>query len=174
MPMPGAPADARRILAALANETARRVYAEFEVDGVSPALEALSPSRRRHVTELLTGAGLLRTDGDALVLDAAVFADALAATTAAAGRPERRTGIDRFLTAEGRIAVYPAKAAERAALLAAIGARVLDADEVVGEREITVRLSAFTDDPAVLRRYLVDAGELERTRSGSEYARPRR
>ena len=32
------------------------------------------------------------------------------------------------------------------------------------------RLARFTRDPAALRRYLVDAGLLERTRSGSEYA----
>ena len=46
-----------------------------------------------------------------------------------------------------------------------------DASEVVTERELTERLAPFGPDTAALRRAMVDAEVLERTRSGSEYAR---
>lgn len=62
-------------------------------------------------------------------------------------------------------------------IVAALGnadALVVFADsEVVDERELSERLLRFGDDPALLRRYLVDFGLVERPRSGSEYARTR-
>lgn len=50
--------------------------------------------------------------------------------------------------------------------------RAFGAEEVLDESDTNERLARFTGDVAALRRYLVDAGLLERTRSGSEYARP--
>ena len=47
--------------------------------------------------------------------------------------------------------------------------------ETLDERELTERLGRFADDPVTLRRYLVDAGLLARTPTGSAYTRaPRR
>lgn len=158
----------RGIVAALGNDTARTVYAEIVVgDGGSATLDALSPSRRRHVLSTLTRTGLVTDVDGRLRADGGVFTAALAASAA----PKRPQGLDRFLDADGKIAVYPADKTVRAQLLTQIAARALPADEVLTEREVNERLSPFTDDVAVLRRYLVDQGELERTRSGSEYAR---
>ena len=42
--------------------------------------------------------------------------------------------------------------------------------QILDERETNARLEPFTSDVAALRRHLVDAELLERTRSGSEYA----
>jgi hypothetical protein len=50
-------------------------------------------------------------------------------------------------------------------------AALLDPDGVLTEKEVNERLASFADDVAVLRRHLVDVKFLERTRSGSEYAR---
>lgn len=170
----------RSLIATLANETARTVYAEFVTVGASATLASLSPSRRRRVRDALTGAGLLEVDpgadhgggpvadGAALRVAPGVFAAALAASPV---RP-RPQGVERFLDADGRIRVYPSDRRERAELLALVASRAVHSGEVLGEREVNARLEAFTDDVAVLRRYLVDHGELERTRSGSEYARP--
>ncbi len=88
----------------------------------------------------------------------------------AAGGRARPTGVQRFLDAEGRIDRYPSGRADRDELLRWVAEHVLTAGEVVGEREVTDRLARFSGDPAALRRHLVDAGILERTRSGSEYA----
>lgn len=157
----------RPVIAALANDRAREVFARLTVgETVDAALEGLSPSRRRHVVETLRAAGLVTGDVDDLRADGGVFARILAAAPAA----PRPTGPERFLSPDGRLQRYPAQAGERRALLALIAGRILQPGEVVDERAINERLASVTDDVAVLRRYLVDHGLLERTRSGGEYA----
>ena len=58
---------------------------------------------------------------------------------------------------------------EREELLRVIASKVIRADELLDEQNLNDRLLTFTDDPAVLRRYLVDFSILERRRDGSEY-----
>jgi hypothetical protein len=161
----------RPVIAALANDTARRVFAEAVLGRAADpegTLSSLSPSRARHVLSQLESAGMLRTTEDGGIrVDDAIYRALLAGS-----RKPRPVGIDRFLTAEGRIRSYPANETERTALLVAIAERAVAEGEVLTEAELNERLSALTDDVALLRRYLVDYGELERTRSGSEYARP--
>ncbi|MDL9979760.1 DUF2087 domain-containing protein [Microbacterium candidum] len=154
--------DWRPIVAALANPDTRAVFAEIVLGADDPGA-GLSPSRRGHALDRLRSAGVIDDEG---MLDAGAFARVLAA----APKRERPTGVDRFLDADGRIDRYPSNAAEREALFAHIATHVLAAGEVVDERELTERLTRFTGDPAGLRRHLVDAGIVERTRSGSEYA----
>lgn len=167
--MAAVPAEGwRAIVAALANDTARVVYAEFVTVGASPTLDALSPSRARHVRDALTRSGLLSADATGLHVASDVFAHALAASPV---RP-RPQGVERFLGPDGRITAYPSDRSVRAELLAHVAARAFPTDRVLSEREVNELLAAFTDDVAVLRRYLVDHGELARTRSGSEYTRP--
>lgn len=160
----------RPIIAALANETARRVYAELVSTGNAvDALNSLSPSRAAHVVKLLlTARMVVRAEDGSLLVNPHVYRELLAS----AAPPPHPTGVDRFLTADGRIAAYPSHPAQRGELLARIAAQIIAADEVLAEPELNERLMHFTDDVAALRRYLVDHGELERTRSGSEYARP--
>jgi hypothetical protein len=156
----------RAIIAALANDTARTVYAEIILSGTSATLDGLAPSRRRHVIGTLTGAGLVEGRDPDLRPIASVFARALRAAPARA----RAEGLERFLDAEGKIRAYPADKKVRAELLSSIARQALSAGEVLTEREVNERLDQFTDDVVVLRRYLVDHGQLERTRTGSEYA----
>jgi hypothetical protein len=106
------------------------------------------------------------TDGTATATDA-VFRAILAQQPAT---PPAQ-GVERFLRG-GRIAQWPASPADLDALLHHVVARVLDPDEVLDERALTERLAPFADDHALLRRHLVDAGLLLRTRSGSQYSRP--
>lgn len=158
----------RAIVAALANDAARVAYARIVAGDADAAFEGLSPSRRRHVADTLVGADLVTEADGRWIADGEVFRAALRAAPA----PPRATGPERFLDADGRIAQYPANKTVRGELLALIAERALRQGEVVAEREINERLASFTDDVAVLRRYLVDYGLLERTATGSEYARP--
>lgn len=86
----------------------------------------------------------------------------------------RAEDITRFLTRDGRIDRYPQRGEVRRELLAWVLERAVPRDAVFTEAQIGDLLEAFAPggDTAVLRRYLVDAGLLERTRSGSAYARP--
>ena len=89
----------------------------------------------------------------------------------AAPRAKRpRTGPERFVDEDGRIDRWPVQSEDRIELLRWVADRALLPGEVLSERQINERLSAFTGDVALLRRHLVDHGLLERTRSGSEYA----
>lgn len=153
----------RRVVAALANPDLRLTWARL-VAGAdeTDATAGLSPARRRKVLEGLRGAGLV---DEASVPRPAVFGELLAAAPV----PPQPTGPERFLR-DGRITQYPASQAERRELLGLVAERAFRSGEVLGEREVNERLAAFHDDVAVLRRYLVDAGLLVRTRSGSSYA----
>jgi hypothetical protein len=73
---------------------------------------------------------------------------------------------------DGRIAVYPRRTADRRALLEHVVAEAVGRDEGLSEPELNDRLRAFTDDPATLRRYLVDHSLLVRSPDGSVYRLP--
>ncbi|MDR6611377.1 DUF2087 domain-containing protein [Leifsonia sp. 1010] len=166
-PVDWRPVDWRPVVAALANRDARAVWAQLIADGGPVA--GMSPARQRRALALLEGVGLVHRAGDDSYepVDTA-FRELLAAS---ASLQPRREGVERFLRPDGRIDRFPAAADDRSALLAHIGDRVLADGETVTERDLTDRLARFGDDPVTLRRYLVDAGILLRTRSGSEYTR---
>jgi|SRR5690625_4103410 len=159
--------DWRPIVAALANPHGRRMFAQI-VLGEEPGAvgRELSPSRRTRTLGVLKDAGLIRDSEGRYLERGDVFGRLLAAP-----RPERPKGVERFFTGRGTIDRYPAKAKERRELLELIAQRTVEEGEVVPETVLNDRLSAFSDDTATLRRYMVDHKILERTPSGSEYAR---
>lgn len=152
----------RPVIAALANPDTRTAIGLLIVGGdVEEFLATKSPSRRRHIVGSLESAGLVTDD---LRLRQDVFAELLRRD------PVRRaTGIERFLR-DGRIAQYPSNQEDREELLRWVAGRAIRPDEVIGERDMNERLAEFSDDTAVLRRYLVDFGIVERRRDGTEYA----
>ncbi len=157
----------RPIIAALANDDARPVLgALLAGDDATAKLDALSASRRRGVITLLIRAGLaVETDGR-LTARTQVYRELLEAA-----HVSRPTGVERFLR-DGRIDRWPSGAADRTTLLAWAADQALAPGETATESVVTERLAQVFDDPVALRRYLVDAGLLERRRDGSEYARP--
>ena len=140
----------RRVAAALTDEKRRQAYAR--------AVLGL-PAENAKAVKALREAGLL-DDRDA---PTEVFAQLLAEHP-----PETRQGVDRWLR-DGRIDHYPAKPASRLELLEWIAARLPEED--LAEKALGDRLAEFTADVATLRRYLVDAGLLERAPDGSSYRR---
>jgi hypothetical protein len=160
--------DPRRLAGVLADADLRAAYARVVLgSGLDDALADLTPARRKKARASLIGSGLVAVDADgrATATDA-VFRAILAQQPAT---PPAQ-GVERFLR-DGRIAQWPASPADLEALLHHVVARVLDPHEVLDERALTERLAPFAEDHALLRRHLVDAGLLLRTRSGSEYAR---
>ncbi|WP_249353680.1 DUF2087 domain-containing protein [Microbacterium sp. 2FI] len=154
----------RGVMAALLNPDLRQVLAEAMT--ATDAAAVLPAARRARAAGRLADLGLVRIDdagavrfdegGIRRVLDEAPIA--------------KPTGPARYLDADGRIDRYPVRDADRRELLAWIAARAFRPEDVLTERAVNERLAQFTDDVAALRRYLVDAGLLERTRSGTEYA----
>ncbi|WP_411375773.1 DUF2087 domain-containing protein [Arthrobacter sp. MPF02] len=155
-------------MAALASDDARTAYAQI-VLGARPAevLPEVKEQRRDKAIRVLLEAGLVETTADGgLGASGTVFRDLLSQ------QPRQpKTGLARFLRL-GRIDRYPSSLSERRELLAWVAADAIRPDEVLTERQVNDRLLNYTDDVVLLRRYLVDFGLLERTRSGSAYARP--
>lgn len=167
MPKSSDPNAWRGVIAALANPESRRVLGLLlaELDA-SEYLASLPLKRRERVVRVLSDAGLLDSSGDALRLRAERFAELLASAPV-----ERHAGIDRFVV-NGRLEQYPAGTVDRALVLQYLIDRTMpEPAELVDERAITERLEVLTDDPVTVRRYLVDAGFLDREPDGSSYRR---
>jgi hypothetical protein len=77
--------------------------------------------------------------------------------------------VGRFV-ADGRIAAYPARLGKRLQVLAWAADKVLRPGERIDEPQLNLRMAPLTDDPATLRRYLVDAGLITRLPDGTGYA----
>lgn len=150
----------RGVLASLLNPDLRVVLAEVIGDR-----DRLTDSRRARATARLIETGLVRRTPGGLELDEEFVRGLLAEDP----RP-RPTGPQRFLDGSGRIDRYPVQSRDLVELLRWVAAQAFEVDEIYTEPETNERLEPFTDDVAALRRHLVDAEVLERTRSGSEYA----
>ncbi len=150
----------RPVAAALADEGRRMLWARMLVEGGVDA--ASLPSRERRALAALERAGLATVEGGrATAVDA--FGPLLEHRPAA-------SGLDRFLR-DGRIASWPRRPGDRAELLAWAADRAVARGATATEREVTERLAAIADDPATLRRDLVDAGLLDRDADGATYRR---
>ncbi|WP_285137253.1 DUF2087 domain-containing protein [Microbacterium sp. lyk4-40-TSB-66] len=155
----------RPLVAALADDRAREIYALVVLGrSVDEHLSTLSPGKRRRVLDSLQVAGLISPVDGGWRAESEVFRLALAA----ASTPVRPDGVARFFT-DGRLPTYPSRAADRREVLAHIATRILGPDETLTEAEVTDWLAEITGDPVSMRRYLVDAGFLVRTRDGSAY-----
>lgn len=84
--------------------------------------------------------------------------------------PDHPRSVERFLV-RGRLERLPRRRADRELVLAWVAATVTAVHEPVTERSLTDRLAALVADPVGIRRELVDAGLVSRTRDGAEYWR---
>ena len=152
----------RPLIAILANPETRRIAAQMMLGGsLEEATTGLSPSRRRRATESMMRSGLVHADDQ--TFDPDVFTAILGAAPVA-----QRQGIERFVDGR-RIRQYPANLEQRGELLAWVAGNVFEPGEILAEREVNERLLAYSEDVAVLRRYLVDYQLVERRSDGTEY-----
>ena len=80
--------------------------------------------------------------------------------------------VRRFLVrGEDTIDRYPRRLSDRRRLLQWIAERAFDAGDDLSESDVNLRLLRYSEDVAVLRRYLVDFGLLERAADGTAYRR---
>ena len=150
----------QQLLATLADPDRRALYARLVLEG-SVTTDALVAKDRRRL-DALVRAGLAAVHGDtAQAVDG--FSPLLRATPGA-------RGVARFVR-DGRIRIWPAKPADRRAVMQWAAEQVLQSGERLDERTITERLAQVSDDPATLRRDLFDSGLIERTQDGAEYWR---
>jgi len=71
----------------------------------------------------------------------------------------------------GRLTVVPRRAARREQLLTHLAQTLFETERSYTEPEVNDVLRTVHEDSSALRRYLVEAGKLSRTRDGSSYRR---
>lgn len=147
------------LLAAMVSDELRIALAEVLIGEIR-----LTDPQRERALARLAKMGLIQQVDDRYTFDPSWASVALKATST-----PRKEGIDRFLTADGRIDRYPSDAAARVELLDAVARRLLSAESSYSEKELTAKLSTVADDAVLLRRHLVDYQILERTASGDSY-----
>ena len=160
--------DPATLVGLLADETRLRVFSAIAlgartVDGIGER-SGLDKTEVQAALPRLVGAGLVtQDDGFRVSLDALRAAALL--------RPERNRGatdatpdeqrVLRNFVVDGRLTRLPARHAQRQVILGYV-ARRFDDGRSYSEREVNGILLSLYDDAASLRRYLVDAGWLER------------
>lgn len=162
----GAPAPDnawRQVVASLADAGRLRVLARVVAEG--PAEATLTTGERRRLAPLLAAGVVVRDDAGFLRAAPERFAALLA--TAPSPPPD---GPERFLT-DGRLVRSPKRLRDRQLVVRYLAARVLPLEEPVTELTLTKRLAERAADPVSLRRAMVDAGLVHRTRDGAEYWR---
>lgn len=158
--------DVRQLVAMLANPRTRALYARVILGETDAARSEQNARDRRGLMSLMKAGLVVVTEDDRLVAPIEPIESLLHAFPPS----PVRDGIDRFMR-DGRIEAYPTNPVLRRQLLKWLVERVLGEDEVLSERDVTERLDGHEIDAVTLRRYLIDEGLLERTRSGSSYAR---
>ena len=167
-----APPPPALVLGRLADERRLRVFSAIAL-GASSVGEC---AERAEVTENeaaralahLVGVGLVRQSQNGLEVDLRVLATAARAASRPRERPvvegaspEQEAVVRNFLTPEGRLGSLPAREGKRRLVLEWIAGR-FERGRTYSEKEVNAVLLTLHDDPASLRRYLVDARLLER------------
>lgn len=159
------------LLAALADESRLRVFAAVLLgDFGADAVAARTGQREKDVLKALTtleSAGLVSRESSNWTarpgaLRDAVVADSPQRTYVDHGTSDQRAAtVLRTFMPDGRLEQVPATRSKRLVVLDQI-ARVFEPGEKYPERDVNAMLTAFHDDFAALRRYLVDEGYLSR------------
>jgi hypothetical protein len=171
--MATATATPARVLGRLADEQRLRVLAAVAlgartVRDIADRAGVPEPEAARALGQLL-GAGIVSQSRGGLEVDLEAFSRA----AREASPPRRRPSLDgatpeqaavlrNFVYDDGRIRELPAKAAKRQLVLEYVAARFEPGREYA-EKQVNGILLELYGDHVTLRRYLVDAGLLERT-----------
>jgi hypothetical protein len=160
------------VLGRLADERRLRVFAAVAL-GASSVAEVsqrarLSEDETARALAHLAGVGLVRQGEAGLEVDVGVLTTAARAASMPRVRPpiegatsEQEAVIRNFVTADGRLRALPAREGKRRLVLEWVTGR-FEPGRRYSEKEVNGVLLGIHDDPAALRRFLVDAGFVTR------------
>jgi hypothetical protein len=168
------------VLGRLADERRLRVFSAVALGARSVASIAertgLSEDETARALAHLAGIGLVRESESGLEVDLRVLAQAARDASTPRPRPaiegatpEQEAVVRNFVGADGRLRALPVREGKRRLALEWVAGR-FEPDRRYSEKEVNGVLLSVHDDPASLRRYLVDAGLLER--DAGTYWRP--
>jgi hypothetical protein len=160
------------VLGRLADERRVRVFSAIALGArsVSEASDraGLTPDETARALAHLAGIGLVRQGESGLEVDLGVLAAAARAASKPRPRPEvegatpeQEVVVRNFVTEDGRLRALPAREGKRRLVLEWVAGR-FEPNRRYAEREVNGSLLEIYDDAAALRRFLVDAGLLDR------------
>jgi hypothetical protein len=164
------------VLQALADPARLALLARIaEAGEAGCALEAAArdPRAARKQVARLSAAGLLEARGGAYVARLDRIRDAVDELAGADDDDGGGAGPARVraLFSRGRLVEIPRAPELRMELLRHLAERFFEPGRAYAEREVNALLREVHDDHAALRRYLVDAGLLQRDDAGTSYRR---
>jgi hypothetical protein len=160
------------VLGRLADERRLRVLAAVVLGATTVAEVAeraqVSEDEAARALAHLVGAGLVRQEDGGLRVDLRTLANAARAASTPRPRPrlegaspEQEAVARNFVDSDGRLRALPAREGKRRLVLAWVAGR-FESGRTYTEQEVNGALLALHDDPASLRRFLVDEGFLAR------------
>jgi hypothetical protein len=160
------------VLGRLADERRLRVFSAIALGArtVAEAAErsSLSEDETARALAHLAGIGLVRQSESGLEVDLRVLAQASRAASTPRARPaiegatpEQEAVVRNFVGADGRLRALPVREGKRRLVLEWVAGR-FERERRYSEKEVNGILLGVHDDPASLRRYLVDEGLLGR------------
>jgi hypothetical protein len=160
------------VLGRLADARRLRVFSAVALGASSVSETAeragLSEDETARALAHLAGIGLVRQGEGGLEVDTRVLAEAARAASTPRRRPEitgatpeQEAVVRNFVTADGRLRALPAREGKRRLVLEWVATR-FEPGRLYTEKEVNGVLLGVFDDPASLRRHLVDEGLFSR------------
>lgn len=154
------------ILALISNKATRSLFAKVEIGPLTADdIDRLSGKEKKAFARL-QASGIVRWEDGVVRIDSDVLRSPL--TREAKHSP--KSVIDKYFDGV-RLHTMPRRPEDRISALRWIVEQVVPENSTVTETSLNERLSVFHPDVAMLRRYMVDLGLLDRSQDGSSYYR---
>lgn len=154
------------ILAILSNKATRQLFAKAELGLLTmPEANHLTGKELKALNRLRASAVVVPDDEGFHV-----NSEILRAPLSQSSTQSPQTTISKYVDGT-KLHTMPRKPEERISVLRWIMEQAVPADSSLSEPSLNERLSVFHSDVAMLRRYMVDLGLLQRSRDGGLYSR---
>ncbi|KDS94358.1 hypothetical protein DHOM_00835 [Dermabacter hominis 1368] len=166
----GREADWRGIVAALVGDASATALARVILGDVrDDVVPGLTAKKSRRALEVLHPY-VKRGDGDSEVsLDREKLQALLQPPENRRSHDDHSVVVDKFITNELRLTVFPSRPEQRRVVLEFLARRLFRPNEELQEVQVNERLKVVTDDFVTLRRYLIDFALLTRFDDGTSY-----
>lgn len=152
----------KSVYALLLNPDTREIFARLLTgETLEAVLSDYSSSKTKRYKAVFLKSGIINSQ-------TGLFSEAAVQNALAVSSKPKAQGFEAFYK-NGKIIKYPVSHERRAAMLTEIAYKILKPGENITEPEINIRLKNYTDEHAILRRYLVDYRIIERENDGSSY-----
>lgn len=163
-------ADWRGMVAALIGDASSIALARVILGDVrDDAVPGLTAKKSRRALEVLRPYVKRGDDDSEISLDREKLKALLQPPEGRRSHDDQAAVVDKFITKELRLTVFPSNLEHRRVVLEFLARRLFRPNEDLQEVQVNERLKVVTEDFATLRRYLIDFALLTRFNDGTSY-----